>query len=128
LVVKALTGYTDKGGVAKKWAASNQKMLNDTLASLAVVGIFVIPYGSLEIWAPEVGPKPRFAELAPPVIRSDPKLLRRFDEFADSVFAYFNLGTTKTSSPTVSTGDTGFNRGLRDAVLKKLGIKRGDSD
>lgn len=121
--VKTLTGYTDRGGVAKKWVTPHQKMLNDTLASLSAVGIFVIPYGSLESWAPEVGPKPRFAELAPPAIRSDPKLLRRFEDFADSIFAYFGLGAKEAAASKMATGDTAFHRGLRDAVLRKLGVK-----
>jgi len=85
--VRALTGYSDRNGVSKEWKAKHRAVIEALLESLNAVGIFLVPKGSLESWAPDVVPKVRFAELAPYVVRADPALLGELKAFLMRVLA-----------------------------------------
>jgi hypothetical protein len=65
--------------------------LNEALSNLALVGIFIVPRGALESWVPEVEEKVRFAEKAPPILRSDAKLKKNFDDFARHLMRYLGI-------------------------------------
>lgn len=91
LKIKELIGYTEKRGMSSKWASDNKAVFVEAIASLNGVGIFIVPNGTLESWAPEVEPKVRFAELAPDVIRADAGLSSIFKEFAKLLLKHLEI-------------------------------------
>lgn len=88
--IRAVTGYKDKTGVSADWANKNRALLDDALDALQRVGVFVVPNGTLESWAPDVSPKVRFAELAPDEIRANPNLQQKLDFFLKKVLLYLD--------------------------------------
>ena len=108
--IRAVTGYKDKTGVSSDWASKNRTLLDDTLDALQRVGVFVVPNGTLESWAPDVSPKVRFAELAPDEIRTNPDLRQKLDTFLEKVLLYLDIKiklVVKTIAMTYSlTGDS----------------------
>jgi len=58
------------------------------MKALNAVGIFIVPHGTLESWAPDVEPKVRFPDKAPDVIRADSALKARFDDFMRPILNY----------------------------------------
>lgn len=89
--IKSLIGYTDKKGVSADWAAKHQAIIDTFTERLRKVGIFLVPKGTLESWAPDVTPKVRFAELAPEIIRQDPALLSELKAFLKQVLAHLDI-------------------------------------
>jgi hypothetical protein len=65
--------------------------------ALASKGIFIVPKGTLESWAPEVEPKVRFAELAPTVIQKNKALSDVFEKFVIGVLEYIEIKFTGTA-------------------------------
>lgn len=90
-IIKELTGYNDKKGMTSTWARDNRVVFDEAVTLLGNVGIFIVPNGSLESWAPEVEPKVRFAEKAPLVLREDVELKNAFTTFAKKVLAYLDI-------------------------------------
>jgi len=89
--IKEFTGYTDKTGLSYDWAQKYQSIVDCTIARLEEVGIFIVPHGTLESWAPDVSPKIRFAELAPDDIRANPELKSKLDEFLRKVISFLGI-------------------------------------
>ncbi len=88
---KQLTGYTRKEGFSEEWASKNRDILRYTFGTLASRGLFIVPYGTLESWAPEVEEKIRFAEEAPAQLRKNPSLQKRFDDFATPLLKFLDI-------------------------------------
>lgn len=89
--VKLFTGYTDANGLSTKWMQQHRTILEKTINNLAEFGIFVVPKGALESWAPEITAKVRFSELAPDVIRRDATLQRELNNFLSKVLGYLDI-------------------------------------
>jgi predicted ATPase len=89
--IKAVTGYKDKTGVSVDWANKHRALFDAALDALQRVGIFVVPRGTLESWAPDVSPKVRFAELAPDEIRANPDLQQGLDTFLKKVLLHLGI-------------------------------------
>jgi hypothetical protein len=89
--IKKLTGYKDKTGVSGAWAEKHRPTINRVISKLEHEGIFIVPNGTLESWAPDVSPKVRFAELAPDEIRGNARLRQALDIFLKKVLAYVGI-------------------------------------
>lgn len=90
-VIKLLTNYKEKEGISGDWVNKNEAVFDELFNELAKFGIFIVPNGTLESWAPDVEPKVRFSELAPDIIRSNSQLNFKFKEFAKKVLGYLNI-------------------------------------
>lgn len=86
--VKKLTGYTPRYGVSGKWATDNKHLIDQVTTTLKSLGIFIVPNGELESWAPMVEEKARFAEIAPDAIEADLAQKNRIEEFLSAVTAW----------------------------------------
>ena len=86
--IKKLIGYKNKAGLTSQWSMKNKQIFDNATKILESVGVFLVPTGTLESWAPEVEPKIRFAELAPDAIRKAPDLREKIDSFLKKVFSY----------------------------------------
>ncbi|MFZ1987970.1 MAG: AAA family ATPase [Minisyncoccia bacterium] len=93
-IIKQQIGYSDKTGVGTAWKTSNQAVLDTVIPGLESKGIFLVPNGSLESWAPLVEEKKRFAEMAPDVIRVDTALQNPLKDFARKVFRFVEIELT----------------------------------
>lgn len=82
--VKAL----GKAGLGSDFAMRHREVFENAVKDLSSAGIFIVPTGGLESWAPEVEPKYRFPEIAPDVIRADSVLKNRLDEFIRPVLVF----------------------------------------
>lgn len=89
--IKEVVGYRDKAGITSDWATQNKATFGLVIDALSQKGIFIVPKGTLESWAPEVEPKVRFAELAPGAIRADTALNQEFKNFAKKVLEYLDI-------------------------------------
>ena len=89
--IKKLCDYSDKNGINSEWAKTNISIFETLIESLSKVGIFIVPNGTLESWAPNVVPKVRFAELAPEAIETDSNLKHKFKNFSDNVLSYLKI-------------------------------------
>jgi hypothetical protein len=58
------------------------------MAELAEHGVFLVPRGALESWAPSVENKARFAEIAPDVIKADPTLREPLAAFLTDILRF----------------------------------------
>ena len=74
-----------KKGKDSELVKENLLVFEQTIDMLQRVGIFVVPYGDLESWAPDVESKVRFSELAPDIVQNSPELADRLDSFLHSV-------------------------------------------
>lgn len=86
--IKALCGYSDRFGMTSDWAKKNIEIFDALIKRLQKKGIFIVPNGSLESWAPEVEAKQRFAEYAPAIIANNTQLALQFICFFDQIFEY----------------------------------------
>jgi hypothetical protein len=86
--VKEGTGGADKEGMKSDFVKQHLKYFEETMSELGEVGIFILPFGSLESWAPEVEPKARFAESAPDTIKAQRALSGPLEEFLDKVLRF----------------------------------------
>jgi len=75
-------------GIQSSLVRDNYAAFDRAMKALSAVGIFVVPHGSLESWAPNVEPKVRFPDRAPDVIRNDPTLKANFDNFMRPILKY----------------------------------------
>lgn len=91
--IKEITGYTSKAGISEEWKnlKQNREILEGAISALSEKGIFFVPSGTLESWAPDVEPKVRFAEMAPEVVMGDDVLKRNFDEFSKRVLNFLDV-------------------------------------
>lgn len=87
-LIRSLCGYSDKYGMSGEWTDTHKTIFDQIIADLASVGIFIVPTGTLESWAPDVEPKIRFAELAPDAVVNNTELMERFKQFSDHVLRY----------------------------------------
>jgi len=92
--IKKLCDYSEKYGIRSDWAKEHQNIFTEIISSLEKVGIFIVPNGTLESWAPEVEPKVRFAEMAPIKINSDLNLRKPLEEFINKILKYFDIEET----------------------------------
>lgn len=90
-LIHQLTGYNERNGMTSAWALQNKAVFDEVIATLAAVGIFIVPAGSLESWAPEVEQKVRFAEQAPDAIRASATLRTPFKDFARRVLGHLEI-------------------------------------
>ena len=86
--IKEISGYEPKRGLTSRWSIDNKQIFDNAIGILERVGVFLVPTGNLESWAPEVEPKIRFAELAPDVIHNAPELKEKLDSFLKKVLSY----------------------------------------
>lgn len=89
--IKDLCAYNEKEGMKSEWAKENKNIFEEAIKSLSELGIFIVPNGTLESWAPEVEPKVRFAEIAPEVIKNNETLNRQFKNFSKKALNYLNI-------------------------------------
>lgn len=89
--VKRVTGYQRKSGFSDNWLNDHKDSIDKTFQKLEAVGIFLVPNGTLESWAPDVEEKIRFAEQAPNIIRENEPLKVKFDVFAKKVLKYLDV-------------------------------------
>ncbi|GEM_PF-6216785 len=90
--IKENIGYTDKAGIGSQWKIANEVAFKTTILNFTEKGIFFVPQGSLESWAPTVvEEKKRFPEKAPDIVRSDPALQKCLNEFACGVFKFIGI-------------------------------------
>lgn len=78
----------ERSGIQSSLVQDNYAAFDKAMKALNAVGIFIVPYGSLESWAPDVEPKVRFPDTAPDVIRADPALKAKFDNFMRPILEY----------------------------------------
>jgi len=86
--IKEGTGGADREGMKSDFVKQHLKYFEETMNELSEVGIFVLPFGSLESWAPEVEPKARFAESAPDAIKAQETLRKPLEVFLDKVLRF----------------------------------------
>ncbi|MFQ5924696.1 MAG: ATP-dependent endonuclease [Dehalococcoidia bacterium] len=76
-------------GVASPLVQNKRDVFDRATSALNNSGIFIVPYGDLESWAPDIeGPKARFADNAPDVIKSTPESMARFNNFMEPILKY----------------------------------------
>ncbi|MBA7480873.1 hypothetical protein ES707_16336 [subsurface metagenome] len=75
-------------GIQSPLVQDHYAVFDKAMKALNAVGIFVVPHGTLESWAPDVEPKVRFPDKAPDVVRADPALKARFDDFMRPILNY----------------------------------------
>lgn len=94
--IKQVTGYDKKGGFSSEWlnCNDNKDALWESFANLANVGIFIVPGGTLESWAPGVEDKIRFAENAPEIIRENSDLKSNLSNFCEKILAHLSITTS----------------------------------
>ncbi|MCK4362011.1 MAG: ATP-binding protein [Dehalococcoidia bacterium] len=86
---KELIKESKEKGVASRLVQDNRDVFDRAICALNNSGIFIVPYGDLESWAPDIeGPKARFADNAPDVIKSTPELMARFNKFIKPILEY----------------------------------------
>lgn len=86
--IKEGTGHADKVGMESPFVKEHKEFFENAFNELSKVGIFIIPSGSLESWAPDVEPKVRFAEVAPDLIKANEKLRKSLEQFLDPVLRF----------------------------------------
>jgi hypothetical protein len=82
------TGNATKHGMKSDFVRHHRKYFEEAMDELSEVGIFILPFGSLESWAPEVEPKARFAESAPDTIKPQKALSEPLEAFLDKVLRF----------------------------------------
>ena len=82
---KSLISYTNKGGPGECFIADHGDLLLSTLNELAGYGVFLVPNGGLESWAPALKNTIRFPEMAPGHIRSKANLHTSIKEFLQGI-------------------------------------------
>jgi len=85
---KVLVGYTDRKGPGDVFMNEHGDLLRSVISELANHGVFMVPGGSLESWAPEVENKARFPENAPNYIRNHEALHENIKIFLQSIGKY----------------------------------------
>ena len=88
---KALVGYTNRKGPDREFRTENDALLQSVLNELAGHGVFIVPRGSLESWAPDLENKVRFPENAPAYIRHNPQLKADIEAFLNRIGEFLNL-------------------------------------
>jgi hypothetical protein len=86
--IKEETGHAEKIGMESPYAKEHKVLFESAFSELSKVGIFIIPGGSLESWAPDAEPKVRFAEVAPDLIKGNENLRRPLEQFLDPVLRF----------------------------------------
>lgn len=84
-------GCSKKAGFSPKWRNENEQAINDAIHNLSSVGIFIVPSGALESWAPELEEGSRFPEHAPELIKKNGSLKKDFDDFARKVLCRIGI-------------------------------------
>ncbi len=86
--IKTGTQSAMKLGLQSEFVKNHYSLFDSAIRELAEVGIFIVPNGSLESWAPDVEQKVRFAEIAPDLIKADPKLRAQVEEFIQPILTF----------------------------------------
>ena len=87
-VIKKGIDGADRFGFQSPFVQRYYSEFEQAKRELEKAGIFIVPNGSLESWAPQVDPKVRFPELAPDIIKKDPILRKQLKKFLSSVIGY----------------------------------------
>lgn len=90
-LIKDLCNYNERKGIEGEWVTKNKNIFDEVINLLSAVGIFIVPNGTLESWAPNVEPKVRFAEIAPEVIKGDEILNTQLKKFVQQVLGYLGI-------------------------------------
>ena len=86
--IKEETGRADKVGMESPFVKDHKDFFENAFGELSKVGIFIVPGGSLESWAPDVEQMVRFAEVAPDLIKANEKLRKSLEQFLDPVLRF----------------------------------------
>ena len=86
--LKLGVGDAPKCGLDNAFVKANLALFQDALNNLSEVGIFLVPKGSLESWAPEVENKTRFAEEAPEMVLQNDTLKAELATFLIKVISF----------------------------------------
>jgi ABC-type cobalamin/Fe3+-siderophores transport system ATPase subunit len=89
--IKRFTGFKRRTGFDKDWENAHQNAINDAFVNLANKGIFIVPNGTLESWAPDLEESAKFAEKAPNVINGTKELKEKFNDFSKKVLNYLEI-------------------------------------
>ena len=77
-----------KQGLGNQFVRDNLAYFQDAINELKLCGIFIVPNGTLESWAPEVEEKTRFAEIAPAIVINTAALKEPLKGFLGVVLAF----------------------------------------
>jgi len=86
--IKEETNQAHKVGMRSSFIKNHKVYFEETMTELSKVGIFIVPGGSLESWAPEIEQKVRFAEIAPDFIKEHEELRKPLEQFLDKVLKF----------------------------------------
>jgi len=86
--IKAESDAAHSKGLGSRFATENKDVFNAAIQELKEAGVFIVPDGSLESWAPDVVPVVRFAEVAPDVIKKDSVLRAKIEAFVEPILGY----------------------------------------
>lgn len=75
-------------GLDSAYVQAHPEEFRAAMAELAEHGVFLVPRGALESWAPSVENKARFAEIAPDVIKADPTLREPLAAFLTDILRF----------------------------------------
>jgi predicted ATPase len=81
--IKEETDQAHKVGMQSSFVQKYKEYFKEAIIELREVGIFIVPGGSLESWAPELEQKARFAEIAPDLIKGQEELRKPLEQFLD---------------------------------------------
>lgn len=86
-------------GGRSNFVKSHSALFYEVMSQLKQNGIFIVPSGSLESWAPAVDPKVRFADLAPALVLGDKGLRKELEEFLSEVLVYLDCFQIQNPHP-----------------------------
>jgi len=86
--IKNETDQAHKVGMRSSFVNDHKVYFEEAINQLSKVGIFIVPNGSLESWAPELEQKFRFAEIAPDFIKEQDELRKPLEQFLDTALKF----------------------------------------
>jgi hypothetical protein len=86
--IKQETDQAHEFGMRSSFIQEHKVYFEEAITQLSEVGIFIVPSGSLESWAPELEQKIRFAEFAPDFIKEHAELRKPLEQFLDKVLKF----------------------------------------
>ena len=89
--LKSFIKKVGKEGLKNLWVQENIALFNEALTEMAKLGVFIVPNGTLESWAPTVEEKYRFAESAPKIVQNNEVLKKSLRDFARGVLSFVKI-------------------------------------
>lgn len=86
--IKQETDQAHEVGMRSSFIKEHKVYFEEAITQLSKVGIFIVPSGSLESWAPKLEQKIRFAEFAPDFIKGQVELRKPLEQFLDTVLKF----------------------------------------